>query len=160
MKKIFLTAIAACTFLAANAQDIVFGSFENLIEKKKGVVEYNYAQAKINRSSLSIDEVIENNEWKRWRPQQEKWCKGSLNDDLAGIMEFDDYKNPDFILTLIIQYIDKDFDNPICDAVFTGSNGEELLKINGIATSDLNDTGHALAKMIRKNFKSIRSKKK
>ena len=156
MKQVLLF-IFACCCLTLKAQDIQKGSVDGIASYTRGAVEFDYSKTTIARSVRSVDELKSSNEdWQKRLPRQEEWCIGSINDDLKGAIVFGKEAKADLFLTLRIDKIDEDIENPVITAIFTDKDGKELLIITDLSDDDLNGIGHILGKFLRRQLRKIR----
>ncbi len=142
---------------SSKAQTIAFGDFANIVDKTNIHVIFDYSKTKFFHTDKTMEELIESNpKFSQIKEKQEKYFIGFINDDVKKLLAFGDFKNPDAVLTICVNYMEDDMDNPRLDAKFVDINNVDLLTINNIKQEDLNDAGHLLGKFIYKELKKLK----
>ncbi len=145
---------------SSKAQAVASGDFANLVDKTNIHVVFDYSKTKFFHTDKSMEELLESKpKFSKIKETQEKYFIGSINDDVKKLLAFGDFRNPDAVLTICVNYMEDDMDNPRLEAKFVDVNNVELLTINNIQQEDLNDAGHLLGKFIYKELKKLKKTK-
>lgn len=156
MKKhlLFLFGLLLASSMAANAQKVTSGSFDNIADKYEVNVVFDYSNVKFSHTDKTVEEMMaENSKFAKAKDKQERYFLGSLNDEIKDKLSFGSYKKPAAELTVVLSRLRDDMDNPRFVARFTDPEGNVLLTIDGVEQEDLNDAGHLLGKFIYKHLK-------
>lgn len=149
-----LMVVAVC----ANAQKIVSGSFEPLKGLTRMNLVYDYSQTTINRmKGLTVEELAESDEgFKKDKAKGEKWCSGSINDELDGRVLIAPGAKADIQMVIRVDKITRDFDDPEVTVLFTNAAGETLVTITDISDDDLNGVGHIIGKFVKRQLRKLK----
>lgn len=156
MKRLIFSLAILAMGLYASAQDVIEGSFDNIAKLTKGTIEYDFTKTQCNKKGLEVSVLIET-EWKKDFEKQKRYCTGSINDDVKGLLAFGDVEDPQYKTTIEVLTIAKNMEKPVCNVIFTNpEDGSVLLKVGPFKNEDLNDVGHDIGGFLKKGVKKAR----
>lgn len=156
MKRLLFSLALIAMGFCANAQDVIEGSFENLAKLTKGTITYDFSKAQCTKKGLEVSALMES-DWKKGLPKEKKYCTGSINDDMKGLLVVGEVEDPQFNMSLQVLTIAKDMEKPTCNVVFTSTEDNSvLLKFGPVKNEDFNELGHDIGGYIKKNLKKVR----
>ena len=158
MKKLLIAAAAFMLFSVSDkAQVVTSGNLRNLVDKRNVNVVFDYSETKLIRSDKTVEELVATDpQFAKEKVRDEKYCLGSLNDEIKEMLYFGSYDNPDAVLTFQVSHIRNDFENPRFIVRITDAEGIEIAVIENIETEDFNDAGHSLGKFLYKQLKRLK----
>lgn len=158
MKNILLLVVLFVSCVIANGQVVKSGSIASLKGYTRSDIVFDYSKTEVKKSVSDAATLISENgeDWGRKRRRQEEWCIGSINDDLKGAIVFGMGAKADLKVTICVNDIDVDLDNPQVSIVFTDKSGNEILVLEQIKDDDLNGVGHIIGTFLRKQLRKLK----
>lgn len=158
MRKILLLAIFIVSCVVSNGQAVKSGSISALKGYTRSDIVFDYSRTQVKNSATDAATLIAENgsDWGRKRQRQEEWCIGSINDDLKGALVCGKGAKADLKMTLYVESIKADLDDPQVTVVFTDKDGNEILVLEKIGDDDFNGVGHIIGSYLRKQLRRLK----